>query len=93
MDNIFVRYIKLPQKVSASTILDENGDYNVYVNTEISPKKQKFALRHELSHIGNSHFYDEKSLDDDECEADAEAELNIKIDKKILSVIHWEGYV
>lgn len=92
MDNIFVRYIKFPNKVPAATILDDNGDYNVYINSGICPEKQKFALKHELSHIENNHFYDDNSLDDDEYEADSDAELNVKIPKSLLSLVHWEGF-
>lgn len=36
MEDIFVRLKDLPYGMNAVTILDEDGDYNVYVNARLS---------------------------------------------------------
>ncbi len=77
MDDIFIRYIKLPYKIPAFTILDDNGDYNIYINTEVCPDKQRAAYMHEMYHITHNHFYDNLDLESDEFEA-TNAETNIR---------------
>ncbi len=40
----------------AMTILDENGDYNIYVNQDLSPEALENALCHEMLHINRGDF-------------------------------------
>lgn len=47
MEDIFVRLKDLPYGMNAVTILDEDGDYNVYVNARLSYDGQLQAQRHE----------------------------------------------
>lgn len=51
MEDIFVRLKDLPYGMNAVTILDEDGDYNVYVNARLSYDGQLQAQRHEMVHI------------------------------------------
>ncbi len=70
MNNIFCRIIELPLKVNAVTAVDENGDFNVYVNSRLSEDEARKALRHELRHVRMHHFYKiEKRVSDCEDEA------------------------
>ena len=46
-----------PVEVPGVTVLDENGDYNVYLNDKLSYDAQAEAFRHELEHIKQGHFY------------------------------------
>jgi len=46
-----------PVEVPGITVLDENGDYNVYLNDKLSHDAQAEAFRHELEHIRQGHFY------------------------------------
>ena len=57
MNDVFVRYsTELPYTVHGMVIMDENGDYNVYINARLSCVEQKKAMRHELTHIKNGDF-------------------------------------
>lgn len=70
MNNIVCRAVDLPPRVNAVTVIDENGDFNVYVNSRLSEDERQKAFRHELRHIKMRHFYKiEKSITDCEREA------------------------
>ena len=89
MDDVIVRLTRLPHKVEGTTSIDEEGDYNVYLNTDIDDEKQRAALRHELNHIRHGHFYDERPLDEDEAEADADSSDDVDL----LPFLDWGGVV
>lgn len=59
MKNIIVRLITLPYTVHAFTLPDEQGDYNIYLNSALSSEQQKKSLQHECRHIENGDFYKE----------------------------------
>lgn len=61
MEDIFIREIEMPLSVRAFTIPDSNGDYNVYLNMDLSESTKKSALEHEMYHIKNNDFYSELS--------------------------------
>ena len=69
MDDIVCRIIELPLRVNAVTVVDENGDFNVYVNSHLSRNEQKKAYKHECRHIGRQHFHSNKSVKTCEQEA------------------------
>ena len=69
MDNVIVRVIDLPDAIPAVTVLDDNGDYNIYLNGRLSKDNYDEAVRHELRHINKEHFYKEKPVR--ECEDEA----------------------
>lgn len=54
---MIIRKIDLPVGVGGITVLDENGDYNVYLNDRLSYDAQAEAFRHEVEHIKQGHFY------------------------------------
>lgn len=56
-DDVFVRYIGLPIRVNAVTVIDEDGYYNVYINDHLSREAQHEAYEHELYHIEHGHHY------------------------------------
>jgi hypothetical protein len=56
MDNVFVRLKDLPDGVRGYVALDPNGDYNVYINKDLSYEQQMAALAHEIIHIDNDHL-------------------------------------
>ena len=49
--------MNLPVGIEGITVLDENGDYNVYLNDRLSYDAQAGAFRHEVEHIRQGHFY------------------------------------
>ena len=70
MNDYICRFIDLPSKVNAITVVDENGDYNIYINEKLSDENKKKAFHHECKHIKNNHFFIKKSVY--ECEKEAE---------------------
>ena len=62
LDSMIIRKVDLPVGVDGITILDQNGDYNVYLNDRLSYDAQAATLRHEIEHINQGHFYREDDL-------------------------------
>lgn len=56
MDNIILRYIALPIKIKGLTVQDEEGDYNIYLNTRYTFEANQQTLQHEMMHITNHDF-------------------------------------
>lgn len=69
MGDVFIRGIELPAKVKGVTVVDDDGDYNVYINTSLCEGVQQEALIHEMSHIVSEHFYGFDSVERNEEEA------------------------
>ncbi|MBQ7638266.1 MAG: hypothetical protein IJS90_05155 [Clostridia bacterium] len=57
MKDIIIREIVLPSAVRAFTLPDEQGDYNVYINSSLSDEQRKKSFQHELMHISRDDFY------------------------------------
>ena len=36
MEEVYVRLVRLPSTIYGVTVKDENGDYNVYINSNLS---------------------------------------------------------
>ena len=53
---IFIREMKMPLTIRAFTIPDENGDYNIYINNNLSDEAKQKSLKHEKKHIENNDF-------------------------------------
>ncbi|MGN0989452.1 MAG: ImmA/IrrE family metallo-endopeptidase [Eubacteriales bacterium] len=61
MNDIFVRLAGFPATVKGVTVVDDNGDYNIFINQNMAQSQQKLTLCHELTHIRRNDF---DSLDD-----------------------------
>ena len=61
MENIIIRKIKLPYDVKGFTVLDNDNDYNVYLNALYNFEMNQTALKHEIEHIQDEDFH---SLED-----------------------------
>ena len=59
---MIIRKIELPIGVDGITVLDENGDYNVYLNDRLSYDAQAEAFLHEVEHIKQGHFYTDEDI-------------------------------
>lgn len=57
MDAVIIRKIDLKYAAAGITVMDNNGDYNIYLNDRLSADAQAEALRHEIRHIQQGHFY------------------------------------
>lgn len=56
MGDVFVRMVDLPHRIGATTVEDENGDYNLYINVRYGANGQHKAYEHEMDHIDNDDF-------------------------------------
>ena len=57
MNRVIVRLMQLPYHVNAFTMMDENDDYNIYINTRLTAEKRDKAYMHELRHIKRKDFH------------------------------------
>lgn len=71
MDAVIIRKVDfLPLSIKGMTIMDTNGDYNVYLNAKLSNDQQLRAFRHEVEHIRQGHFYSAAEIETLERKAD-----------------------
>ena len=56
MNDYIIRYIALPYLVKGVTVMDTDGFYNIYINSQLSFEEQEKAIRHELEHINRADF-------------------------------------
>ena len=69
MNNVLIRELNFPLAVEGVTVTDANGDYNIYINANLSPAKKQKTLDHELCHIKCDHHYKDTPVAEDETEA------------------------
>ena len=82
MGNTIVRTANLPAKIKGIVVLDSNGDYNVYINNNVSDVGQGAAYMHEIEHIRHGHFYSHEDLEI--LEVQAEHGVVVEIRRKVL---------
>lgn len=62
MNKVFVRYISMPVTVKGAIVTDADGNYNMYINSDLSPKARRAAYEHEYNHLRNNDFYNEDEI-------------------------------
>lgn len=62
--DIYVRLKDLPYTIRGLTVSDQEGNYNIYINTRLSYEMQQYTYTHELKHIIKNHLYSNKSISD-----------------------------
>jgi len=67
MEFVIIRIMDLT--VPGVTVLDDDGNYNVYINARLTYEQRQTVLAHELRHINKGHFYDNRPVVEDEEEA------------------------
>ena len=55
-DDCIIRLLDMPCSVKAMTALDEDGYFNIYLNSKLSREEQQKAVMHELVHIRKDDF-------------------------------------
>ena len=66
----FVRFIDLPPHINSLTIPNDDGTFDISINSRLCESRQKKAIQHEIEHIKKDHFYDDiKSIETVENEA------------------------
>lgn len=68
MNDIFVRLADLDPRVHGFVKPDNNGDYNIYINSNHCLEMQKETLRHELEHIRLDHLQSDRPVAELEAE-------------------------
>ena len=76
MTDTYVRFISLPARVEGVTLPNDDGSFDIYINSRLSPAMQQETLEHELRHIRHDHFYLSVPVSRMERQADGEA-LNV----------------
>ena len=76
MTDTYIRLVSLPPKVEGVTVPNDDGSFDVYINSRLSPTRQQETLEHELRHIRRDHFYLDLPVSSLERQADGEA-LNV----------------
>lgn len=66
MEMEIIRLYKLPSYVKGFTMLDDNGDYNIYINDALTHEARLEVLRHELDHIEDNDFYSGRNIEEAE---------------------------
>ena len=54
--DVFIRTAALPCAVKAVVVPNDDGTYDIYVNSSLSGDEQLDAMQHELCHIKENHF-------------------------------------
>jgi hypothetical protein len=67
----FVRYITLPPKVPAAVVCNNDGTFDIYINELLSDAQREKALKHEIDHIKEDHFYSDQPIGELEAHANA----------------------
>lgn len=57
--SIFVRLVYLPETVKAVVLPNDDGTFDIYINSNLPDELQNRALEHELKHIRRDHFYND----------------------------------
>lgn len=71
MADYYIRRLAFPNRsVKAATFPNDDGTFDIYLNTLYPEGELRDALEHELRHIRLGHFYSEKSIRQKEQEAD-----------------------
>lgn len=66
----FVRILDFPPTVEGVTVPNDDGTFDIYLSSRLSPQRQKECLEHELRHIFRDHFYSDRAVEELEREAD-----------------------
>lgn len=56
MEEFIIRLTSFPTKIKGVTRLDDEGNYNIYINSNLSKETQYKAYLHEIDHIRERHF-------------------------------------
>ena len=73
MIDYYVRYVSLPRKVEGATVPNDDGSFDIYINSQLSPEKRAQVLRHELRHLKAEHFYLDMPISSMERQAEGES--------------------
>lgn len=64
MSDVIIRLIDLPCRVRGMTTPNDDGSYNVYINSRLDVVAQRLALEHELRHVRRGDLYRAAGIDE-----------------------------
>ena len=64
MSEIYIRTVVLPLTVRGVTVVDGDGNYNVYINSRLSSDEQKQTRLHEMTHVRRGDFESFEDIDE-----------------------------
>ena len=73
MTDYFVRLVPLPRAVEGVTVPNDDGTFDIYINSVLPEAKRQAVLQHELRHIKGDHFYREMPIELMERQAEGES--------------------
>ena len=76
MFDYYIRHVALPRKVEGVSIPNDDGTFDIYLNSLLPPERQAEVLQHELRHLKAEHFYLDMPISAMERQAEGEA-LNV----------------
>ena len=56
-DTVNTYIVNMPLSIISTVTIDEDGEYTIYINGNVSRKKQIEGYKHELRHIFNDDLY------------------------------------
>ena len=62
MDEIIVRQVDMPTDIKGMTVLDDDGNYNIYINDRLSHDMREKVYQHELTHIERGDHYRDANI-------------------------------
>lgn len=66
----YVRLVPLPASIDGVTVPNDDGTFDIYLNSNLCEARQQDRLQHEIKHVLEDHFYQEsKSVSQLENEA------------------------
>lgn len=72
MIDYFVRYVELPRKVEGVSVPNDDGSFDIYINSLVPEARRPEVLEHELRHLKAEHFYIEMPISQMERQARGE---------------------
>lgn len=66
----FVRLVALPASIDGTVVPNDDGSFDIYLNSRNPEEKRRRWLEHELEHIRRDHFYREAPVAELESEAE-----------------------
>lgn len=67
MTAINVNVLKLPSRVKAVSLKNDDDSYTIIINSALSVEQQRKSLNHEIDHIENDDFCHDGDADEIEC--------------------------
>lgn len=84
MNNVLVRELNFPIEIEGVIVVDNNGDYNIYINSLLSDEKKKETLDHELRHLQCDHHYTDVPIAEAENEANQPTPISNEVLQRII---------